>query len=116
MHSSYYSVLTSLIQEIFNALPNASSEEFCRSLVTKNNDQNFVLYISSIVRAIISLHNLINNKLQNKEAERLNQEKAENKDEKAIAGGAAADKTDKTEKTDKTDKTDKNEKPKEEKK
>lgn len=87
-------------KEIFNALPNTTSEDFSKALLTKNNDHNFVLYISSIIRAIVSLHNLINNKLQNKEAEKLNQEKAEEK---------PAEKTEKNdkEKTEKTEKTEK---------
>ena len=60
-----------------------------------------MLYISSIIRAIVSLHNLINNKLQNKEAEKLNQEKTENKDEK-VAAGDKGEKNDKAgEKTEK---------------
>lgn len=58
------------LQEIFNALPNMNTEDMSKSLTIKNNDNTFVLYICAIIRSIISLHNLINNKLQNKEAER----------------------------------------------
>ena len=58
-----------------------SSEEFTRALVTKNNDQSFVLYFASIIRAITALHNLINNKLQNKEAEKVGQEMKDDKKE-----------------------------------
>merc|ERR1711997_153809 len=34
------------------------------------NDQMLVIYAASLIRSIIALHNLINNKLTNKEAER----------------------------------------------
>ncbi len=55
---------------MFNALPNMNAEGMVNSLTMKNNDNTFVLYISAIVRSIIALHNLINNKLQNKESDR----------------------------------------------
>jgi 26S proteasome regulatory subunit N8 len=55
---------------MFNSLPNMNGEGMVNSLTMKNNDNTFVLYISAIVRSIIALHNLINNKLQNKESDR----------------------------------------------
>lgn len=64
------------LQEIFNCLPNMNTEDMTRSLSIKNNDNTFILYLCSIIRAIISLHNLINNKLHNREVER---EHTENK-------------------------------------
>lgn len=55
-----------------------------KGLSAKNNDMLFVLYICSLSRSIISLHNLIDNKLENKDNEKkedlLKQEKKENKD------------------------------------
>ncbi|KAL4497934.1 hypothetical protein ABPG72_014791 [Tetrahymena utriculariae] len=57
------------IQEILNLLPNLNNPEIIKSFASKNNDQMFVLYICSLSKSIISLHSLINNKLQNKEAE-----------------------------------------------
>lgn len=72
------------IQEILNLLPNMNSDELMRGLSAKNNDMLFVLYICSLSRSIISLHNLINNKLENKDNEKkedlLKLEKKENKD------------------------------------
>lgn len=70
------------LQEIFNCLPNANSDEMTKALLIKNNDNTFVLYICSIIRSIVSLHNLINNKLQNKETEKANAEKANAEKEK----------------------------------
>jgi len=67
-----------------NLLPNMNSDELMRGLSAKNNDMLFVLYICSLSRSIISLHNLINNKLENKDNEKkedlLKLEKKENKD------------------------------------
>ena len=65
---------------MFNCLPNISSEEMTKAFFVKNNDNIFVLYICSIIRSMISLHNLINNKIQNKEAEKVNLEKANEKE------------------------------------
>jgi len=48
-----------------------------RAIQIKNNDNTYVLYVCSIIRSIVSLHNLINNKLSNKESERVIAEKAE---------------------------------------
>jgi 26S proteasome regulatory subunit N8 len=64
-----------------------NGEGMVNSLTMKNNDNTFVLYISAIVRSIIALHNLINNKLQNKENDRAvidnkEKEKKEAKDAK----------------------------------
>ena len=72
---------------MFNSLPNMNGEGMVNSLTMKNNDNTFVLYISAIVRSIIALHNLINNKLQNKENDRAvidnkEKEKKEAKDAK----------------------------------
>ena len=41
-----------------------------RSLTIKNNDNTLVLYLCSIIRTIIALHNLINNKIHNREVEK----------------------------------------------
>ena len=45
--------------------------------MTKNNDTTFVIYVCSIIRAIVSLHNLIDNRIMNKEAKEKNKEEAE---------------------------------------
>jgi 26S proteasome regulatory subunit N8 len=55
--------ITYLIQEIFNLLPNLNVEELVRSFSVKTNDMMLVIYISSLIRSVIALHNLINNKV-----------------------------------------------------
>lgn len=51
------------MQEIFNLLPNLNYEEIIKSFNVKTNDFMHMTYVCSLIRAIISLHNLINNKL-----------------------------------------------------
>ena len=41
-----------------------------RAFSVTTNDQMMVIYLSSLIRAIIALHDLINNKIANREAER----------------------------------------------
>merc|ERR1712137_949034 len=57
------------IQDIFNLLPNLNVEELIRSFAVKTNDMNLVIYLSSLIRSVIALHNLINNKISNRDAE-----------------------------------------------
>merc|ERR1712000_192568 len=57
------------IQDIFNLLPNLSVEELIRSFSVKTNDMMLVIYLSSVIRSVIALHNLINNKIANRDAE-----------------------------------------------
>lgn len=50
-------------------MPNLKVEEMVRSFSVKSNDYMYVVYVSSLIRSIISLHDLINNKIAVKEAE-----------------------------------------------
>lgn len=42
------------------------------AFTAKNNDNMYAIYMASIMRTIIAYHNLINNIISNKEAEKLN--------------------------------------------
>ncbi|XP_030376477.1 26S proteasome non-ATPase regulatory subunit 7 [Scaptodrosophila lebanonensis] len=57
------------LQDIFNLLPDITSDQFTDTMYVKTNDQMLVVYLASMVRSIIALHNLINNKLANRDAE-----------------------------------------------
>ncbi|CAD6888124.1 unnamed protein product [Tilletia controversa] len=59
------------LQDIFNLLPNLTNPETVRSFSVANNDQLLVVYLSSLIRAVIALDNLIANtrKLESQEAE-----------------------------------------------
>mmetsp|Transcript_15387 Transcript_15387/g.33098 ORF Transcript_15387/g.33098 Transcript_15387/m.33098 type:complete len:318 (+) Transcript_15387:43-996(+) len=51
------------MQEIFALLPVFNVDALVRSFAVKTNDMMLVMYISSLIRSIIALHNLIDNKL-----------------------------------------------------
>ncbi|KAI0237026.1 26S proteasome non-ATPase regulatory subunit 7 [Lamellibrachia satsuma] len=75
------------LQDIFNLLPDINLREFVRSMYIKTNDQMLVVYIAALIRSIIALHNLINNKIQNRDAE-----KNESKEKKVTSAGDAGSK------------------------
>jgi 26S proteasome regulatory subunit N8 len=50
-------------------LPNLKLPEMVKNFSVKSNDYMYVLYISSLVRSILSLHTLINNKINAKDIE-----------------------------------------------
>merc|ERR1712232_1118094 len=54
------------LQEIFNLLPDLDSEELVRSFAMETNDAMLALYLGSMLRSTVALHNLINNKIKNK--------------------------------------------------
>ena len=55
------------LQDIFNLLPEVNMPEFVKATYVKTNDQALVVYLAAKIRAVIALHDLINNKIQNKE-------------------------------------------------
>lgn len=59
------------IQDIFNLLPNLNQERMVKAFNTHTNDNMLVIYLASLIRSIITLHNLINNKLEFKRSEDL---------------------------------------------
>lgn len=75
------------MQDILNLLPDISHDNLTDVLFVKTNDQMLVVYLASLVRSIIALHNLINNKLTNRDAEEgKKDEKANGKKEEAKDG------------------------------
>eukprot|EP01104_Vermistella_antarctica_P018808 TRINITY_DN7114_c0_g1_i1.p1 TRINITY_DN7114_c0_g1~~TRINITY_DN7114_c0_g1_i1.p1 ORF type:complete len:379 (-),score=142.99 TRINITY_DN7114_c0_g1_i1:87-1055(-) len=74
------------IQDAFNLLPNISTEQMVSSFAVKNNDMMLAVYVSSLIRSIVALHNLINNKLANREAERKLESGEEDDDKKDKEG------------------------------
>ncbi|CAF4870631.1 unnamed protein product [Pieris macdunnoughi] len=93
------------LQDIFNLLPDILSDNFADNLYIKTNDQSLVVYLAALVRSIIALHNLINNKITNRDAEegkkdeaKDKKEKKDDKDEKKSEDKGKGDKKDKDEK------------------
>eukprot|EP00002_Diphylleia_rotans_P001208 TRINITY_DN1066_c0_g1_i3.p1 TRINITY_DN1066_c0_g1~~TRINITY_DN1066_c0_g1_i3.p1 ORF type:complete len:292 (-),score=80.25 TRINITY_DN1066_c0_g1_i3:223-1098(-) len=58
------------LQNILNLLPNLNVEEMVKSFAVKTNDMMLVIYLSSMIRSISALHNLISNKIALRDAER----------------------------------------------
>lgn len=75
--------ITYHLQDIFNLLPDLANPQFVKSVNVNTNDQMLVVYTASLIRSIIALHNLINNKLSNKEAEKKESGKKEDKKKEA---------------------------------
>lgn len=61
-HASAPSPLPPPPQDIFNLLPNLNVAELSRSFSAGANDMLLVLYLASLVRAVLALHDLIDNK------------------------------------------------------
>lgn len=83
------------LQDIFNLLPNLSTPkpgvegksgnvgELSYAMSVKTNDQLLAIYLSSLIRAITAFHDLIENKIQNRQQ----QEEKEAKEEAAATAG-----------------------------
>ena len=80
------------LQDVFNLLPNLTtpsgsgdteSSELAKSMSIKTNDQLMTIYLSSLIRAITAFHDLIENKIQNRQAqEEKDAKKEDGKDDK----------------------------------
>src|ERR1700712_2960362 len=116
-----HSILGNL-QDVFNLLPNLSTpksssqeangveapaSELAHAMSIKTNDQLMAIYLSSLIRAITAFHDLIENKIQNRQQQEDKEgKKDEGKDEKekktngvsGINGEAAAGEESKPEK------------------
>lgn len=77
------------LQDIFNLLPNLSTAEgdgksgageLSHAMGIKTNDQLMAIYLSSLIRAITAFHDLIENKIQNRQQQ---EDKDTKKDEPA---------------------------------
>lgn len=89
------------LQDVFNLLPNLSSPEvdgesrggeLAYAMSIKTNDQLMAIYLSSLIRAITAFHDLIENKIQNrqqqdeKEAKKEENAAKEEKKENGVSG------------------------------
>jgi 26S proteasome regulatory subunit N8 len=58
------------VQDIFNLLPSLNMADLVKAFYMKTNDIMLVLYVSALIRSIIALHDLVDNKLELKINER----------------------------------------------
>ena len=47
------------LQDVFNLLPNLNVEELVKAFAVKTNDMMLAIYLSSVIRSTVALHNLI---------------------------------------------------------
>jgi 26S proteasome regulatory subunit N8 len=59
------------LQDIFNLLPNLNVEILVKAMLVKTNDMHLAVYLSSLVRSVIALHNLLNNKIKYKDLDQI---------------------------------------------
>jgi 26S proteasome regulatory subunit N8 len=55
------------LQDCFNLLPDLESEDLKRSMSHAQNDQSLVVYLSSLIRGVVALHALVDNRKTNAE-------------------------------------------------
>ncbi|PHH62730.1 hypothetical protein CDD81_6718 [Ophiocordyceps australis] len=85
------------LQDVFNLLPNLSTpeggaksgtSELAHAMSIKTNDQLMAIYLSSLIRAITAFHDLIDNKIQNRQQQEDKDAKKEDTNAKDDKGDA----------------------------
>jgi 26S proteasome regulatory subunit N8 len=78
------------LQDALNLLPDLSDSSITQSFASSTNDQMLVVYLSSLLRAVIALHALVDNKttigkaeLEESEKEKTKKEEKEKEKEKS---------------------------------
>jgi len=59
-------------QTILNLLPNLNVDGLVKAIFVKTNDLHMVIYLSSLIRSVMALHDLVNNKIKYNEVEENN--------------------------------------------
>merc|ERR1711879_453417 len=72
------------LQLVYNLLPNLSRPELQRALAIKNNDHSVSVYVASIVRSVLALDRLIDNKIENRDRMMKKEEEEREKEKKAL--------------------------------
>lgn len=70
------------LQDVLNLLPDLSDPETTQSFASSTNDQMLVVYLSSLLRAVIALHALVDNKASIGREESGTTDEKDKKDEK----------------------------------
>lgn len=79
------------LQDVFNLLPELEDPLVTQSFVSNTNDQLLVVYLSSLLRSVIALHALVDNKAANGRVE-LDEGKEEEKPKGEKVEGAKSGK------------------------
>jgi len=89
------------LQTILSLLPNLNTEALIRSMMVKTNDMHMAIYLAALIRSVIALHDLVNNKIRyGEDGTKDEEEEAEEKkeDDKETAKAGAEEKKDEKEK------------------
>jgi 26S proteasome regulatory subunit N8 len=65
------------VQDTMNLFPDVTSNEFVEAYTVQTNDHMMAIYLGNLVRTVISLHSLIDNKLSLQKAEQQKQQQKE---------------------------------------
>uniref|UniRef100_A0A915JRU7 MPN domain-containing protein n=1 Tax=Romanomermis culicivorax TaxID=13658 RepID=A0A915JRU7_ROMCU len=84
--------LNYLLQDLLNLLPDILSPDFVKSTNVMLNDEMLQIYLATLARSVVSLHNLINNKISLREAEKLENDKTKDATTKKEELAVGADK------------------------
>jgi 26S proteasome regulatory subunit N8 len=76
------------LQDALNLLPDLSNPVTTQSFASSTNDQLLVVYLSSLLRAVIALHALVDNKATIGRAEQEEGMDEKDKDKKTVNGDA----------------------------
>lgn len=71
------------LQEICNLFPDQDSDELTTSFAMETNDMMLSMYLGSMLRSTVALHNLINNKIKNRAAKEGVKDKAKAKSDES---------------------------------
>lgn len=97
------------LQDVFNLLPDVAGNAFNDALQQVSNDQMLIVYLSSLIKSVVALHNLIDNKITMKETEQEDDKKEEEQRKKKLTEKEEKEKSEtKNEKDEKTKKEKKN--------
>lgn len=58
------------LQDVFNLLPNLNVSELNRAFSVESNDMMLVIYLASLIRSVVAMHSLIENKEARAQAEK----------------------------------------------
>jgi 26S proteasome regulatory subunit N8 len=73
------------LQDALNLLPDLDDLDKTKAFTTNTNDQLLVVYLSSLLRAVIALHALVNNKAENGKLELEEKKGEEDKKAKTVS-------------------------------
>lgn len=59
----HFSLNRNILKDILNLLPDVTNPEFVKSMNIQTNDEMMVIYMGSLIRSVIALHDLITNKV-----------------------------------------------------